>query len=202
MTASRPPRRRAPSIDVVIESAGWRRAPHAASVVRRAIVAATPAQPRSAEVSVVLTSDRAIRTLNRRWRGRDKSTNVLSFPSPAPVGKKPLRGAPRHLGDIVLAYETVAREARAEGKPLDHHIAHLALHGFLHLLGYDHESHGQAEAMERRERRILARLGVPDPYAEPERGAYPGESLPRTRSGVATGSPTKDMRKKISNSHG
>jgi probable rRNA maturation factor len=202
MTASRPPRRRAPSIDVVIESARWRRAPHAASVVRRAIVAATPAQPRSTEVSVVLTSDRAIRTLNRRWRGRDKSTNVLSFPSPAPVGKQPLRGAPRHLGDIVLAYETVVREARAEGKPLDHHIAHLALHGFLHLLGYDHESHGQAEAMERRERRILARLGVPDPYAEPERGTYPGEGLPRTRSGVATGSPTKDMRKKISNSHG
>jgi probable rRNA maturation factor len=200
MKASRPPRRRAPSIDVVIESARWRRAPRAASVVRRAIGAATPAQARDAELAVILTSDRAIRTLNRRWRGRDKSTNVLSFPAPS-ARKKSWRGAPRHLGDIVLAYETVAREARAEGKPLDHHLAHLALHGFLHLLGYDHESHGQAEAMERRERRILARLGVPDPYADAD-GAHPGESLPRTRSAVATGSPTKDMRKKNPNSHG
>jgi probable rRNA maturation factor len=168
MKASRP-RRRAPSIDVVIASARWRRAPRAATVVRRAIGAAAPAQARGAELSVILTSDRAIRTLNRRWRGRDKSTNVLSFPAPPPAGRKTWRGAARHLGDIVLAYETVAREARAEGKPLDHHIAHLALHGFLHLLGYDHESHRQAEAMERRERRILARLGVPDPYdADPK----------------------------------
>jgi probable rRNA maturation factor len=165
MTTPRPPRRRAPSIDVVIESARWRHVPRAATVVRRAIGAAAPA--RNAELSVILTSDRAIRTLNRRWRGRDKPTNVLSFPAPAP-GKLP-RSAPRHLGDIVLAYETVAREARSQGKPLDHHIAHLALHGFLHLLGYDHESHGQAETMERRERRILARLGVPDPYAERRR---------------------------------
>ena len=164
MKASRPSRPRAPSIDVVIESARWQKAPRAARVVRRAIGAAAPARARNAELSVILTSDRAIRTLNRRWRGRDKPTNVLSFPAPAPA-----RGAPRHLGDIVLSYETVAREARAEGKRLDHHIAHLALHGFLHLLGYDHESHGQAETMERRERRILARLGVPDPYAARER---------------------------------
>jgi probable rRNA maturation factor len=167
MTASRP-RRRAPSIDVVIASARWRQAPRAATVVRRAISAAAPARARNAELSVILTSDSAIRSLNRRWRGRDKPTNVLSFPAPPPAGRTTSRGAPRHLGDIVLAYETVAREARAEAKPLDHHIAHLALHGFLHLLGYDHESHGQAEAMERRERRILARLGVPDPYADRE----------------------------------
>jgi probable rRNA maturation factor len=191
MKASRPLRRRAPSIDVVIESARWRRAPRAASVVRRAIGAATPAQTRGAELSVILTSDRAIRTLNRRWRGRDTSTNVLSFPTPAPARTKLWRGAPRHLGDIVLAFETVAREARAEGKPLDHHIAHLALHGFLHLLGYDHASHEQAEAMERRERRILARLGVPDPYADRKRISR--------RSGHRFAD--KDMRKTI-NSHG
>ena len=168
MTASRPSRAGAPSIDVVIESARWQKVPRAATVVRRAIGAAAPARARNAELSVILTSDRAIRTLNRRWRGRDKPTNVLSFPAPARAPGRSPRGAPHHLGDIVLAYETVAREARAEGKPLDHHIAHLALHGFLHLLGYDHESHGQAETMERRERRILARLGVPDPYAERE----------------------------------
>ena len=172
MKASRPPRRRAPSIDVVIESARWQKAPRAATVVRRAIGAAAPARARNAELSVVLTSDRAIRALNRRWRGRDKPTNVLSFPAPARVPSKLPRGTPRHLGDIVLAYETVAREARAAGKPLDHHLAHLALHGFLHLLGYDHESHGQAEAMERRERRILARLGVPDPYADRDANSH------------------------------
>jgi probable rRNA maturation factor len=157
-----PPRRiaRGPSIDVVIASTRWRRAPRAATLVRRTIAAAAPAQLRGAELSVILTSNRAIRALNRRWRDRDQPTNVLSFPTPAPR-----RGAPRHLGDIVIAYETAANEARAAHKPLDHHLAHLALHGFLHLLGYDHESHPEAEAMERRERRILARLGVPDPYA-------------------------------------
>jgi probable rRNA maturation factor len=165
MRPSRPPRRLAPSIDVVIASTRWQRAPRAATLVRRTIAAAAPARLRGVELSVVLTSDRAIRTLNRQWRGHDQPTNVLSFPTPASaLGKLP-RGAPRHLGDIVIAYETVAREARAARKPLDHHLAHLALHGFLHLLGYDHESHPDAEAMERRERRILARLGVPDPYA-------------------------------------
>jgi probable rRNA maturation factor len=148
-----------PAIDVVIQSRCWHGAPHAAKLVRRTIATAAPARARNAELSVILTSDRAIRALNRRWRGRDKPTNVLSFPTPAPK-----RGGPRHLGDIVIAYETVAREARAANKPFDHHLAHLAAHGFLHLLGYDHESSPEAEAMERRERRILARLGVPDPY--------------------------------------
>jgi probable rRNA maturation factor len=160
----KPSRRRAargPAIDVVVASARWRKAPQAERLVRRIIAAAAPARARKAEVSVTLASDRAIGALNRRWRGYDKATNVLSFPAPAAP-----RGAVRHLGDIVIAYETTAREARAERKPFDHHLAHLALHGFLHLLGYDHESHGEAEAMERRERRILARLGVPDPYIE------------------------------------
>ena len=151
---------RGPAIDVVIASTRWTKVPRAARLVRRTIAAAAPARARKAEVSVTLTSNRAIRALNRRWRGHDKPTNVLSFPAPAPQ-----RGAPRHLGDIVIAYETTAAEARAERKPFEHHLAHLAVHGFLHLLGYDHESHPQAEAMERHERRILARLGIPDPYA-------------------------------------
>lgn len=151
---------RGPAIDVVIASTRWRKAPQAARLVRRAIAAAAPAQARKAELSVVLTDDRAIRTLNRRWRGKNKPTNVLSFPTPAQR-----RGAPRHLGDVVIAYETVAGEARAAHKRFDHHLAHLAVHGFLHLLGYDHESHVEADAMERRERRVLARLGIPDPYA-------------------------------------
>lgn len=159
----RPPRRRSargPAIDVLIASARWRRAPRAAGIVRRAIAAAAPANTRNAQLSVTLTSDRAIRALNRQWRGKDTPTNVLSFPTPLPG-----RGAPRHLGDVVIAYETVANEAAAADKPFGHHLAHLAVHGFLHLLGYDHESDTQAQAMERRERRILARLGIPDPYA-------------------------------------
>lgn len=151
---------RGPAIDVVIASARWRKTPQAARLVRRAIAAAAPARARKAELSVVLTDDRAIRTLNRRWRGKNKPTNVLSFPTPAQR-----QGGPRHLGDVVIAYETVAGEARAAHKRFDHHLAHLAVHGFLHLLGYDHESHSEADAMERRERRVLAQLGIPDPYA-------------------------------------
>jgi probable rRNA maturation factor len=160
MRSPRPRPARGPAVDVVVASTRWRRAPQAARIVRRAIAAAAPITVRRAELSVTLTSDRAIRTLNRRWRGQDKPTNVLSFPGPARA-----RGAPHHLGDVVIAYETVASEAATARKPFGHHLAHLAVHGFLHLLGYDHESDRQAEAMERRERRILARLGIPDPYA-------------------------------------
>ena len=163
---------RGPTIDVVIASARWHKVPQAARLVRRIITAAAPARMRGAELSVTLTNDRAIGALNRQWRGRDQPTNVLSFPTPGPVAKptgKSGRAGAHHLGDIVIAYETTAREARDGGKPFDHHLAHLALHGFLHLLGYDHESHRQAETMERRERLILARLGVPDPYAERKR---------------------------------
>jgi probable rRNA maturation factor len=169
----RPSRRqdaRGPAVDVVIASTRWSKAPQAAKLVRRTIAAAAPARARAAELSVILTSNRAIGALNRQWRGQDKPTNVLSFPAPKPATKRrakraATRAAPRHLGDIVIAYETAAAEARAERKPFDHHLAHLAVHGFLHLLGYDHESDSEAEAMERRERMILSRLGVPDPYA-------------------------------------
>ena len=77
--------------------------------------------------------------------------------------------APRMLGDIAIAYETTRREADDEGKPFDHHLSHLAVHGFLHLVGYDHETESEAEAMEQLERRILAQLGVPDPYADQDR---------------------------------
>ncbi|HZE45742.1 MAG TPA: rRNA maturation RNase YbeY [Xanthobacteraceae bacterium] len=169
----RPSRRqdaRGPAVDVVIASTRWSKAPQAAKLVRRTIAAAAPARARAAELSVILTSNRAIGALNRQWRGQDKPTNVLSFPAPKQATKRTAkraatRAAPRHLGDIVIAYETAAAEARAERKPFDHHLAHLAVHGFLHLLGYDHESDSEAEAMERRERMILSRLGVPDPYA-------------------------------------
>jgi probable rRNA maturation factor len=149
-----------PTIDVTVESPKWE-AVDGEAIVRRAIAAAGVEYDEASELSVVLTDDATIRTLNAKWRGRDEPTNVLSFPA-ANAGAD----APRMLGDIVLAYETTAREALAASKPIAHHVAHLAAHGFLHLIGYDHESDAEAESMEQREREILARLGIPDPYAE------------------------------------
>src|SRR5205807_10294588 len=110
-------------------------------------------------VSVLIDDEAAIRELNRRWRGIDKPTNVLSFPVAAAASM-----APKHLGDIAISYEPALREAEAEARPFPHHLAHLAVHGFLHLLGYDHQSDAAAEEMEALERKILARLGIPDPY--------------------------------------
>lgn len=146
-----------PVIDVSIESANWNSDGEA--IVRRAIAAAAPRDCAGAELSVVLTDDASIRALNAQWRHRDEPTNVLSFPA-ASQGK----GAPRVLGDIVIAHETTAREAAEEGKPFADHLSHLAVHGLLHLLGYDHESDADAKVMEQLERKILARLKIPDPY--------------------------------------
>jgi probable rRNA maturation factor len=113
-------------------------------------------------IGVILTGDAEQRRLNRDFRGKDAPTNVLSFPigDAAPDG-------PVMLGDVVLAFETVAREAGEQGKPLADHMRHLVVHGVLHLLGFDHETEGEAEIMEAREKEILAGLGVPDPYRDP-----------------------------------
>jgi len=158
----RPRSARGPAIDVLVESPRWHAVPSAQRTVRRAIRAAVPKAKARSELSIVLTDDAAVRTLNRRWRGKNRPTNVLSFPA-GDAG--PQRGRPRHLGDIVIAYETTAREAIGESKPFAHHLAHLTIHGFLHLLGYDHDKNDEAEKMERLERTILARIGIPDPYA-------------------------------------
>ena len=112
-----------------------------------------------AELAIVLTNDSAIRALNHKWRKIDAPTNVLSFPA-----KSARHLGNQQLGDIVIAYETMAREAAAEGKSFEHHLVHLAVHGFLHLLGYDHATERDAKKMERLEVDILARLDVPDPY--------------------------------------
>jgi len=153
-----------PHIDVIVRSARWRKRPTAKTIVKKAVLAAARAvSTRPTELAIVLSDDSAIRTLNRDWRGKNAPTNVLSFPAAAP-GK--WRSASPYVGDIVIAYQTTAREAVAEGKPFNHHLSHLAVHGFLHLLGYDHENDRDAEQMERLERRILKRLAVPDPYAE------------------------------------
>ena len=116
-------------------------------------------------VDVTLTDDAAQRTLNRTWRGKDTSTNVLAFPGADPAIPPPV-GAPLLLGDVVLAYETVAREALEQHKPLADHLRHLVVHGVLHLLGYDHTEPAEAAAMEAREIAILAELGVPNPYRD------------------------------------
>jgi probable rRNA maturation factor len=149
-------------IDVLVDSDQWQKPAKVRLTVRRAIAqAAAMTSTTGTELAIVLTDDSAIRQLNRLWRGIDAPTNVLSFPS------KRADDEPAHLGDIVLAYETIAREAEAERKSFAHHLAHLAVHGFLHLLGHDHERDADAEAMERAERDILRRLGIPDPYGHP-----------------------------------
>jgi probable rRNA maturation factor len=153
-----------PTIDISIQSPLWNTL-DCETTVRRAIAAAATPEAMQAEVSVLLTDDAAIRVLNAQWRRRDEPTNVLSFPAP------PTSPAEPHLlGDIVIAYETTAREAAMEHKRFDHHLAHLTVHGFLHLLGYDHESETEAETMERLEREILARLDIADPYATRDEG--------------------------------
>ena len=153
----------------MVRSARWRKRPTARNVVKSAVLAAAKAvSTRPVELAIVLSDDSAIRSLNRQWRGKNAPTNVLSFPAAAP-GKG--RSAPPYIGDVVIAYQTTAREAAAEGKPFNHHLAHLAIHGFLHLLGYDHENDRDADAMERLERRILKRIGVADPYAARDAGA-------------------------------
>ena len=165
MTTPARGRKTAPLIDMIVASPLWRRKPRAATVVRKAIQAAAKAgsTPR-VELAIVLTDDSAIHVLNRDWRKVDAPTNVLSFPAKMAPAR---RGAPRLLGDIVIAYETIAREATAAGKPFEHHLIHLAVHGFLHLLGHDHATDRDAKKMERLEVDILARLGLPDPYAAP-----------------------------------
>jgi probable rRNA maturation factor len=150
--------------DILVTAACWQAEPGAEALVQRAIEAAAihaSASAQGAEVASVLTDDSGIRMLNRDWRGIDKPTNVLSFPAATSPGRGTV---PRMLGDIAIAYETVRREADDEHKPFDHHLSHLAVHGFLHLVGYDHENDADAERMEGLERTILKSLGVPDPY--------------------------------------
>ena len=154
------------SLDISAPSSGWRKLPRARTIARETIAVCVSesgfAARDGAEVSLLLTGDAEVRTLNARWRGQDKPTNVLSFPA-APADR--LSDSPA-LGDIALAFETLAREAEAAGVSLADHYRHLVTHGFLHLIGYDHETDEEAERMEALEKRILARLGVADPYAD------------------------------------
>jgi probable rRNA maturation factor len=156
------------AIDLSIACASWKRAlPSAASVARKAAVAALAQSGKklgAAELSLVLADDATVQDLNARWRDKDAPTNVLAFAS----GEKPAKGKPVLLGDVVLAYQTVAREAKEQKKRFADHLRHLVIHGVLHLLGYDHIKSTQAKRMETLETRILATLGVADPYRIPE----------------------------------
>jgi len=161
-----------PMTEVLVVADGWQSEPDAEAVIHRAVAAAAEmagADVGDAELAIMLTDDAGIRTLNLNWRGIDKPTNVLSFPALQPTGAGAPDDAPRMLGDIAIAFETTRREADDERKPFDHHLSHLAVHGFLHLIGYDHENDDDAEAMESLETGILAQLGIPDPYADRER---------------------------------
>jgi probable rRNA maturation factor len=161
-----------PLTEVLVVADNWHAEPGAEAVIQRAIATAAElvdADVGEAELAVMLTDDSGIRTLNANWRGIDKPTNVLSFPALQPTGAGSPDDAPRMLGDIAIAFETTRREADDEQKPFDHHLSHLAVHGFLHLIGYDHEKDDDAAAMETLEQEILAQLGIPDPYADRER---------------------------------
>jgi probable rRNA maturation factor len=153
-------------LDVLVEDPRWEALGDPEALARRAVEAALAAAPEApsgpVSLSLMLADDAALRALNRDWRGKDRPTNVLSFPAPHPGGAP----GPRHLGDVALAYETLAREAEGDGKSLTDHALHLIVHGTLHLVGYDHETEAEAEIMEGLEVEALARLGVGDPYRD------------------------------------
>lgn len=152
-------------IVVAVEAGVWPAKAKLRALARRAIGAAEkalaadgealPPENPDRELSVLFTDDARIHELNRKWRGKDKATNVLSFPQAGGL----------LLGDVILSAETLQREAALADKPLEDHMAHLLIHGYLHLLGYDHEAVDDAEKMERLERVALKSLGISDPYA-------------------------------------
>lgn len=159
-------------IDISVEAAGWPDEASLAALAARVVTVAAgfletasrqPFPDPASELSLVFTSDAAMRGLNAEWRDKDRPTNVLSFPAfPVVPGAMP---GPM-LGDIVLARETIEREATENGTPFEAHLTHLIVHGFLHLLGYDHLEPAEAAEMEGLETRILAVLGLSDPYGD------------------------------------
>lgn len=172
---------RAPAIDIDIriEADGWHASGMEAEQLTREAACAVlnKALPAVAavELSVLLTDDTAIASLNAEWRGKSGPTNVLSFPGEKPEIPVPESGPPLLLGDIAIALETVIAEADASRIPVSDHLRHLVVHGVLHLLGYDHEEDAEAVRMEHCEIEILAALGVSDPYADADRRLEPAD---------------------------
>lgn len=165
-----------PEIDILFEDDGWD-AVDLPTVAEAACVAALEEVgliPAHFALSILACDNSRIASLNTEFRGKPTPTNVLSWPAqdraPAIPGALPdlphagPNGPPEELGDLALAFQTCAREAKDGNKPLTHHITHLVVHGLLHCLGFDHETDADAERMEGLETRILARLGIPDPY--------------------------------------
>lgn len=143
-------------ITLIVEEKLWRNDTRAMALIRRAVQEAlAKAARRPRALTILLSGDAHLKELNALFRGRAKPTNVLSFPA----------SEANYLGDVAIAYGVASREAKSEGKPFAAHAAHLAIHGVLHLLGYDHENEHEAKIMEALEARILARLGIADPYA-------------------------------------
>ncbi|HXV23392.1 MAG TPA: rRNA maturation RNase YbeY [Alphaproteobacteria bacterium] len=149
--------------------AGLRPVERARQAARAVLASDAPRCGAPADLTIVLAGDGEVRELNRRWRGRNQATNILSFPSKA-AGP----GGRLLLGDVILAFETIAREAKAARKPVGDHLSHLVVHGVLHLLGYDHEKPAEARRMEGVEVRVLAGLGISDPYAPLRPPSCPG----------------------------
>ncbi|MGA7385053.1 MAG: rRNA maturation RNase YbeY [Methylocella sp.] len=153
-----------PVIDVAIEAEDWASLEAPSQLAEAAILAAAGesgvALAANAEISVLFCDDGFIRGLNRKWRGIDQPANVLSFPAGGDAASALL------LGDIVIAFETASREASEAGRPLRDHVAHLLVHGFLHLIGHDHIGAAEAAAMEAFERAILGRLAIAGPVRE------------------------------------
>ena len=153
------------TVSIEVEEEAWLALDGLDELARSAIsstLSASCAAEGNGEIALLFTDDSAVAALNAEWRGKDKPTNVLSFPAPPdmPVPE----GEPRPLGDVVLALGVISREASEQGKSLRDHTAHLIVHGVLHLLGYDHETDGEAQEMEQLETSILKGLGISDPY--------------------------------------
>jgi probable rRNA maturation factor len=147
-------------LDISIEEEGWLEVlPDLESVTELTLKAGAPSE--NVHISVLYTDDSSIQEMNAQWRGIDKPTNVLSFENP-PMALP--HGVPKPLGDIVLSLQTMQREAAADRKTLRAHTQHLLVHGFLHLLGFDHETESDAQTMESEEIRLLEMLSVANPY--------------------------------------
>lgn len=156
------------SIDLRIADPRWETLGDLDALAAHVLGLASARMQAGGEIAVLLTDDAEMHALNRQWRGKDKPTDVLSFPSDQPE----IPGQPQYLGDVAMGYETAARDAAAMQRPFEGHFSHLLVHGFLHLLGYDHIEAADANVMEPLEAEILAGLGWPDPYAT---GPYAGD---------------------------